>query len=88
MVVSLIDLMHVTLQVLRLLIRLYEAAPTPDWVNICQCLMFLDDPQKVADILDRLLKGSQVSHQTFPSHNLAMLASALTLSAGLDLVAA
>lgn len=47
-------------QVLRLLIRLYEAASIPDWVNICQCLMFLDDPQKVADILDRLLKGSQV----------------------------
>lgn len=48
------------LQVLRLLIRLYEAASIPDWVNICQCLMFLDDPGKVADILDKLLKGSQV----------------------------
>ncbi|KAK9822620.1 hypothetical protein WJX74_011008 [Apatococcus lobatus] len=46
-------------EVLRLLIRLYEAASIPDWVNICQCLMFLDDPQKVAHILDRLLKGSQ-----------------------------
>ena len=82
---SLINLRHVTLQVLRLLIRLYEAAPTPDWVNICQCLMFLDDPQKVAGILDRLLKGSQVSHQTFSSHNAAMLVLPVHLSVWLGI---
>ena len=46
---------------LRLLIRLYESAPTSDWVSICQCLMFLDDAPEVAKILHNLLKGSEVS---------------------------
>lgn len=48
------------LQVLRLLIRLYESVESPDWVSICQCLMFLDDAAEVAKILERLLKGSEV----------------------------
>lgn len=45
---------------LRVLIRLYESAPTSDWVSICQCLMFLDDAPEVAKILHNLLKGSEV----------------------------
>ncbi len=45
---------------LRLLIRLYESVESPDWVSICQCLMFLDDAAEVAKILERLLKGSEV----------------------------
>lgn len=49
---------------LRLLIKLYESVENPDWVNICQCLMFLDDPLEVAKILDNLLKGSEVSFLT------------------------
>lgn len=45
-------------EVLKLLIRLCEAAPEPDWVNICQCLMFLDNASEVAKILHRLLHSS------------------------------
>ena len=47
---------------LRLLIKLYESVPHPDWVNICQCLMFLDDSQEVAKILHNLIEGSEVRH--------------------------
>lgn len=47
-------------QVLRLLVRLYEACPAPDWVEIAQCLMFLDDAKEVAAILGRLTSGSEV----------------------------
>lgn len=47
-------------QVLRLLIKLYESVESPDWVSICQCLMFLDDAAEVAKILERLIKGSEV----------------------------
>ena len=47
-------------QVLRLLIRLYESVPRPDWVSIAQCLMFLDDAPEVAKILNKLLAGSEV----------------------------
>ena len=50
------------LQVLRLLIKLYESVPDPDWVNICQCLMFLDDSQEVAKILHNLIEGTEVRH--------------------------
>ncbi|CAL8468543.1 g8083 [Coccomyxa elongata] len=46
-------------QVLRLLIKLYESVENPDWVNIAQCLLFLDDAPEVAKILDKLLKGSE-----------------------------
>jgi hypothetical protein len=51
-------------QVLRLLIRLYEECEQPDYVVICQCLMFLDDAPEVAKILNKLLSsGSEVSVQ-------------------------
>eukprot|EP00798_Chlamydomonas_sp_ICE-L_P002207 gene2207-33767_t len=46
-------------QVLRLLVRLYEGVPEPDVINICQCLMFLDDALEVAKILVKLLQGSE-----------------------------
>ncbi|KAG2454480.1 hypothetical protein HYH02_001498 [Chlamydomonas schloesseri] len=46
-------------QVLRLVIRLYETVEQPDWVDICQCLMFLDDAPEVAKILNRLITGSE-----------------------------
>ena len=52
----------VLLQVLRLLIKLYESVSDPDWVNICQCLMFLDDSQEVAKILHNLIDGTEVRH--------------------------
>lgn len=52
-------------QVLRLLIKLYESVENPDWVNIAQCLLFLDDAPKVAKLLDKLLKGSEVCTSPF-----------------------
>ncbi|XP_043284346.1 26S proteasome non-ATPase regulatory subunit 1 [Venturia canescens] len=45
--------------VLRCLVSLYKNLGTPDYVNMCQCLIFLDDPLAVAELLDRLSKGSQ-----------------------------
>jgi len=45
------------------LIQLYESVPNPDWVNICQCLMFLDDSQAVAKILHTLIEGTEVRHR-------------------------
>ncbi|EFN63481.1 26S proteasome non-ATPase regulatory subunit 1 [Camponotus floridanus] len=44
---------------LRCLVSLYRNLGTPDYVNMCQCLIFLDDPLAVAELLDRLSKGSQ-----------------------------
>ncbi|XP_011700319.1 PREDICTED: 26S proteasome non-ATPase regulatory subunit 1 [Wasmannia auropunctata] len=44
--------------VLRRLVSLYRNLGTPDYVNMCQCLIFLDDPLAVAELLDRLSKGS------------------------------
>ena len=41
--------------ILRLLVKLYLGLETPDFINVCQCLIFLDDPQAVADILEKLL---------------------------------
>lgn len=49
-------------QVLRLLISLYETVPLPDYLDICQCLMFLDDHKEVSLILSRLLKAPGDSH--------------------------
>lgn len=50
-------------QVLQLLIRLYEDCPEPDYTVICQCLMFLDDAPGVAKILNQLINSSGVSHR-------------------------
>lgn len=44
---------------LRTLIDLYKDLEKPDYVQMCQCLIFLDDPLSVASVLETL---SQVSH--------------------------
>lgn len=44
-------------QVLRLLVRVYQKLPSPDYLSICQCLMFLDEPEGVASILEKLLRS-------------------------------
>ncbi|TYJ19833.1 hypothetical protein E1A91_A09G218900v1 [Gossypium mustelinum] len=44
-------------EVLRLLVKVYEKLPSPDYLSICQCLMFLDEPEGVANILERLLRS-------------------------------
>ena len=47
--------------ILRVLVKLYVGLATPDYINVCQCLIFLDDPQAVADILEKLIKGEEDS---------------------------
>ncbi|GLV37823.1 Regulatory particle non-ATPase 2 [Carabus blaptoides fortunei] len=47
--------------VLRSLVGLYRGLATPDYVNMCQCLIFLDDPLSVAEILDKLAQGKEES---------------------------
>ncbi|XP_057960156.1 26S proteasome non-ATPase regulatory subunit 1 homolog A [Malania oleifera] len=44
-------------EVLRLLVKVYQKLPSPDYLNICQCLMFLDEPEGVASILEKLLRS-------------------------------
>ena len=41
-------------QLLRVLIDLYRGLEKPDFVQMCQCLIFLDDPQAVATLLESL----------------------------------
>lgn len=47
--------------VLRSLVGLYRGLATPDYVNMCQCLIFLEDPLSVAEILDKLVLGNEES---------------------------
>ena len=44
-------------QVLRCLVKVYQKLPSPDYLSICQCLMFLDEPEGVASILEKLLRS-------------------------------
>ncbi|XVE84764.1 hypothetical protein DITRI_Ditri17bG0038900 [Diplodiscus trichospermus] len=45
------------MQVLRLLVKLYQKLPSPDYLSTSQCLMFLDEPEGVANILEKLLRS-------------------------------
>ncbi|XP_034484628.1 26S proteasome non-ATPase regulatory subunit 1 [Drosophila innubila] len=45
-------------QVLRCLVGLYRDLGVPDYVNMCQCLIFLEDPLAVAEMLDKLTRSS------------------------------
>lgn len=47
--------------VLMTLVSLYKGLTTPDYVNMCQCLIFLEDPLAVASILDKLAQGQEES---------------------------
>uniref|UniRef100_U5EZB8 26S proteasome non-ATPase regulatory subunit 1 n=1 Tax=Corethrella appendiculata TaxID=1370023 RepID=U5EZB8_9DIPT len=47
--------------VLRCLVSLYRNLGVPDYVNMCQCLIFLEDPLSVAELLDNLTKGGEQS---------------------------
>ena len=52
--------------ILKELVTLFEEVPIPDYVSICQCHMFLEDPGSVATILEDLLKtktGALVAYQ-------------------------
>ncbi|KAK7582106.1 hypothetical protein V9T40_013551 [Parthenolecanium corni] len=45
--------------VLRELVTLYRDLEIPDYVNMCQCFIFLDDPDSVAKVLEKLSKQSE-----------------------------
>ncbi|KAL6548530.1 26S proteasome non-ATPase regulatory subunit 1 A [Orobanche gracilis] len=47
-------------KVLRLLVNIYEQLSSPDYLSICQRLMFLDEPEGVASILEKLLRSDNV----------------------------
>lgn len=48
---------------LGLLVTLYKGLEVPDYINMCQCLLFLEDPAAVSKILDQLLKQDTVRSQ-------------------------
>ncbi|GER45796.1 26S proteasome non-ATPase regulatory subunit [Striga asiatica] len=47
-------------EVLRLLVKVYEQLPSPDYLSICQRLMFLDEHEGVTSILEKLLQSENV----------------------------
>lgn len=49
-------------KVLRSLVNMYkDSGAKSDYVSVCTCLMFLDDANSVATILDDLILGTEVS---------------------------
>jgi len=54
---SLITSRHFRNKVLKVLVELYRTLETPDYQNICQCLMLLDDAKSVAAQLGELVQG-------------------------------
>lgn len=57
---SYVNLREYRQEVLRLLVRVYQKLPSPDYLSICQCLMFLYQPEGVASILEKLLRGEKL----------------------------
>jgi len=47
------------LEILQCLVKIYQTLPNPDYLSICQCLMFLGEPESVANMLDKLISGSK-----------------------------
>ena len=44
-------------ELLTTLVNLYKGHSTPDFVQMSQCLIFLDEPLAVADVLEKLSNG-------------------------------
>lgn len=57
-------------EVLRCLVGLYRGLTTPDYVNMCQCLIFLEDPLAVAEVLDKLTR-SAIEHNNLMAYQIA-----------------
>eukprot|EP00899_Mesostigma_viride_P015362 jgi/Mesvir1/23827/Mv10633-RA.2 len=53
---TLVDNRGFMMKMLRVLERAFERCPSPDYVNMCRCLMFLDDAPGVAAVLHKLVK--------------------------------
>lgn len=54
---SFVNLREYRQEVLRLLVKVFQKLPSPDYLSICQCLMFLDEPEGVASVLEKLLRS-------------------------------
>ncbi|KAI8566710.1 hypothetical protein RHMOL_Rhmol02G0063300 [Rhododendron molle] len=54
---SYVNLREYRQEVLRLLVKVYQKLPSPDYLSICQCLMLLDEPEGVSSILEKLLRS-------------------------------
>ena len=54
-------------QVLEELVTLYQSLTTPDYVNMCQCLIHLDKPHDIAAILDKLIKNDTLKSDVLVS---------------------
>jgi len=68
-VMTLIQSRDYRCQLLDNLVKLYQGLDTPDYVQMCQCYIFLDEPLEVAKILERLSNGS--SEDTLMAYQLA-----------------
>lgn len=73
-------------EVLSSLVKLYRNLQTPDYVNMCQCLIFLDDPKTVAEVLEKLSKDSEVSFSLFKFRFLKLMISSLGKAQSLKLI--
>ncbi|GMI70413.1 hypothetical protein like AT2G32730 [Hibiscus trionum] len=49
-------------EVLQLLVMVFQKLPSPDYLSLCQCLMFLYEPEGVANILEKLLRSETKEH--------------------------
>lgn len=43
--------------ILKLLVKIYSNLPNPDYVNVVQCLIYLDEPEQVALVLENLIRS-------------------------------
>jgi len=43
--------------ILKLLVKIYSNLPNPDYVNVVQCLIYLDEPEQVALVLENLIRA-------------------------------
>jgi 26S proteasome regulatory subunit N2 len=47
---------------LSVLVTIYRGLAKPDYIQMCQCLLFLQQPQTVAEVLDDLIRIDVTSH--------------------------
>lgn len=57
-------------KVLDIIVRLYQSLDNPDFVNICHCYVYLNDPKSVADNLARLIHDTS-SEQILVAYQIA-----------------
>lgn len=56
---SLVSVREFRQHVLRLLAKMYSTLSEPNFLNMCQCLMLLQDANGIADVLSKLIAGEE-----------------------------